>query len=60
MVAENSKTRVDAANQLYGSPQFSAMRNAEISRIQNPIRDDTWRRKEEIHERRLRRAAART
>jgi hypothetical protein len=40
-VAENSKTRVEAATQLYDSPQLSAMRNADTSRIPNPIRDDT-------------------
>ena len=46
VVAENSKTRVEAASQLYAPPQFSIIRNPETSRIPNPIRDDTWRRTE--------------
>jgi hypothetical protein len=48
VVAENNRTRVEAASQLYDVPQFSVMRNAETSRIPNPIRDGTWRRTEEI------------
>ena len=44
VVAENISTSVEAASQLYSSPQFIAMRKAANSRIPKPISEERCRR----------------